>query len=119
MKTSFNPGSIHVRVGLQNAAFDDAMRRGELEEASNILNGPLRTYAAVFMTPSELEEWDDRPNFAVGDSRSINRVSRDMENRRIELLRHLRKAIGVLATAPDEEGDSSTLDDDMPETVTP
>lgn len=108
----FNPGSIHVRVGLLQAKMEEAIAASEpnsLTRYANLLRR-LRVYASVYMTEAEFEAYDKMPGLAYGDHRSPGQVYEDLCLREEYLLAVL-KDHDVFSKGEHETGDASELDD--------
>lgn len=110
---AYNPGSVHVRLGEANSAYDQAAFSGNLEVAANALR-TIRTYVGVFMTITQQADYEKIRGYAVGDEREPHQVFDDMENRREFLLRIARKH-GIYAKAEEEWGDGSSLEEEIPD----
>lgn len=110
---AYNPGSVHVRLGEANAAYDAAFGAANLEVAANYLR-MMRTYVGVFMTVTEAGIYSIMPGYATGDHREQWQVADDMEYRREYLLK-IARLHGIYARAPEEYGDGSALEEEIPD----
>ena len=110
---TYNPGSVHVRLGEANSAYDAAAWAGHLAQAANALR-TIRTYVGVFMTITQQADYEKIRGYAEGDEREDYQVFDDMENRREFLLR-IARTHGIYAKAEEEWGDASTLDEEIPD----
>lgn len=110
---TYNPGSVHVRLGEANAAYDRCFGAGDLAGAANYLR-IMRTYVGVFMKLTQQAEYETIRGYDVGDERQEHEVANDMENRREFLLR-IARLHGIYAKAEEEWGDASTLEEEIPD----
>lgn len=106
-------GNVATRFGRSLEAYAEAVYVGDLEAASNALI-IARGDISVFMTEPQKADYRKLPGYAEGDSRNRAQVLTDMEEQRAFLLRIARKA-NVYAKEAEEDGDGSSLDQEIPE----
>lgn len=104
--TTFNPGSIQVRLGAALAAWEVA----ETLEKKAMALQDCADYVSVYMDAKEWKRYEAMPGYALGDDRTEFQVLMDMCARKRFLLAIGRRH-GVFARAPEMElGDASSLD---------
>lgn len=110
MARAMNPGNLHVRLGMVQSLYEQAVYAGDLETASSML-GIIETYCSVHLTQKERAELHRMPGFSYGDQRANHEVFRDMNARLLYVLDHV-KEHGVFTKPEYAIGDATSLDEE-------
>lgn len=90
MMQKFNPGNVNYRLGHVLELYEEAVREGKLEVASNLLD-IIADYISVFLTKKQWAEYEAMPGFKYGDNRGVDEVWSDMRKRKRWLLEQARR----------------------------